>query len=335
MIHLMYFIFRKAFHLLENGYSPQVEQDAEALLLFFCWKSKVSPTDKLKLILIITVSEVTIKLLHKFLKGVSGMENIVVRNHVKVIGQGNQPIIFGHGFGCDQNMWRFITPAFMDKYQIILFDYVGSGSSDKGAYTSEKYQTLQGYVQDLLDIIESLNLQQSIFVGHSISAMIGMLASIKQPEYFQKLIMIGPSPCYLNDGEYLGGFERNDISELLDMMEMNFAGWASYMAPIAMSNPENPSLTQELKQTFKSADPVIAREFAEVTFLSDHRNDLAKVTVPTLIIQCSEDSIVPIGVGDYLHKHVKESTLILMEAKGHYPHISHPNETIQCITGFL
>ncbi|MEY2372109.1 alpha/beta fold hydrolase [Lysinibacillus capsici] len=263
------------------------------------------------------------------------MENVVVRNNVTILGQGDQPLIFAHGFGCDQNMWRFITPAFMDKYQIILFDYVGSGNSDTNAYSSEKYQSLQGYVQDVLDIIETLSLQNSIFVGHSISAMIGLLASIQHPDYFKKLIMIGPSPCYLNDDGYRGGFERSDIAELLDMMEMNFTGWASYMAPIAMSNPEQPALTQELKQTFIAADPIVAKEFAEVTFLSDHRSELSKVSVPSLIIQCSEDSIVPIGVGDYLHHHLKNSTLQLMEAKGHYPHISHPNETIQCIADFL
>ena len=263
------------------------------------------------------------------------MENIVVRNNVTILGQGDQPLIFAHGFGCDQNMWRFITPAFKDKYKIILFDYVGSGNSDINAYSSEKYQSLQGYVQDLLDIIETLSLQNSIFVGHSISAMIGLLASIQHPDYFKKLIMIGPSPCYLNDDGYRGGFERSDIAELLDMMEMNFTGWASYMAPIAMSNPEQPALTQELKQTFIAADPIIAKEFAEVTFLSDHRSELPKVSVPSLIIQCSEDSIVPISVGDYLHQHLKNSTLQLMEAKGHYPHISHPNETIQCIADFL
>lgn len=263
------------------------------------------------------------------------MENIVVRNNVTILGHGDQPLIFAHGFGCDQNMWRFITPAFMDKYKIILFDYVGSGNSDINAYSSEKYQSLQGYVQDLLDIIETLSLQNSIFVGHSISAMIGLLASIQHPDYFKKLIMIGPSPCYLNDEGYQGGFERSDIAELLDMMEMNFTGWASYMAPIAMSNPDQPALTQELKQTFIAADPIIAKEFAEVTFLSDHRSELPKVSVPSLIIQCSEDSIVPISVGDYLHQHLKNSTLQLMEAKGHYPHISHPNETIQCIADFL
>lgn len=263
------------------------------------------------------------------------MMDVIVRNNVKIIGKGDQTIIFAHGFGCDQNMWRFITPAFEENFQIILFDYVGSGKSDLSAYKSEKYNTLHGYVQDLLDIIEFLNLNEIIFVGHSISSMIGMLASIKRPEYFKKLVMIGPSPCYLNDGAYQGGFELSDITELLDMMEMNFSGWASYLAPIAMKNPEVPRLSQELEQTFIAANPVIAREFAEVTFLSDYRDDLVKATVPSLIMQCSDDSIVPIEIGEFLHIHLKNSTLILMEAKGHYPHISHPEETIRCIKGFL
>ncbi|MGG2055964.1 alpha/beta hydrolase [Lysinibacillus pakistanensis] len=263
------------------------------------------------------------------------MTDVIVRNNVKIIGKGNQPIIFAHGFGCDQDMWRFITPAFEDNYQVILFDYVGSGNSDLHAYNSEKYSSLQGYVQDILDIIEALNLNNILFVGHSISSMIGMLASIEQPAYFKKIIMIGPSPCYLNDGDYRGGFEQSDISELLDMMEMNFVGWASYMAPIAMNNPEVPKLSQELEQTFIAANPVIAREFAEVTFLSDYRDDLAKMNIPTLIMQCSDDSIVPIEVGEYLHSHLKNSTFRLMKAKGHYPHISHPDETIHCITEFL
>ncbi|MGE7915421.1 alpha/beta fold hydrolase [Lysinibacillus xylanilyticus] len=263
------------------------------------------------------------------------MIDVIVRNNVKIIGKGNQTIIFAHGFGCDQNMWRFITPAFEENFQVILFDYVGSGKSDLSAYKSEKYNTLQGYVQDILDIIDFLKFKEIIFVGHSISSMIGMLASIKRPESFKKLVMIGPSPCYLNDGAYRGGFELSDITELLDMMEMNFSGWASYLAPIAMKNPEIPSLSQELEQTFIAANPVIAREFAEVTFLSDYRDDLVKATVPSLIMQCSDDSIVPIEIGDFLHIHLTNSTLIVMEAKGHYPHISHPEETIRCIKAFL
>lgn len=264
------------------------------------------------------------------------MVDIIQRNHVQVIGEGERTIMLSHGFGCDQSMWQFITPAFEKQYRIVLFDYVGSGHSDLTAYSTEKYGTLHGYAQDVLDIIAALELSQVIFIGHSVSSMIGMLASIEQPERFDRLIMIGPSPRYLNDGaDYMGGFEKSDITELLDMMEMNFAGWASFMAPLAMNNPDLPSLTKELERSFISTDPVIARAFAEVTFLSDHRQDLAKSAVPTLIMQCSDDSIVPIGVGEYLHRHLSGSTFRLLEAKGHYPHISHPEETIRIIREYL
>ncbi|MCQ6557115.1 alpha/beta fold hydrolase [Paenibacillus mendelii] len=263
------------------------------------------------------------------------MDDVMIRNNVKVIGEGERTLMFAHGFGCDQNMWQYITPSFEKSYRIVLFDYVGSGNSDLSAYTSEKYRTFQGYVQDVLDVIESLKLSGIIFIGHSVSSMVGMLASIARPDYFDKLIMVGPSPRYLNEGDnYFGGFDRSDITELLDMMEMNFAGWASFLAPLAMNHPD-PSLTKQLERSFISADPVIAREFAEVTFLSDHRKELSKSTVPTLIMQCSDDSIVPIEVGHYLHRHLKNSTLRLMEAKGHYPHISHPQETVRLINEFL
>ncbi len=264
------------------------------------------------------------------------MNDVVVRNNVKVIGEGERTIVFAHGFGCDQSMWQYITPSFTHQYRVVLFDYVGSGSSDLNAYTSERYSTFQGYVQDVLDIIECLELSNITFIGHSVSSMIGMLASIERPDYFEKMIMIGPSPCYLNEGDaYFGGFERSDITELLDMMEMNFAGWASFMAPLAMNNPELPMLSKDLERSFISTDPVITREFAEVTFLSDHREALPKATVPTLIMQCSDDSIVPLQVGEYLHKHLSNSTFRLMEAKGHYPHISHPEETITLINEYL
>jgi sigma-B regulation protein RsbQ len=264
------------------------------------------------------------------------MNDVAVRNNVKVIGEGERTLIFAHGFGCDQSMWKFITPSFEQTFRVILFDYVGSGNSDLNAYTKDKYHTLRGYMQDVLDIIEFYNLKNVIFIGHSISSMIGMLASIERPDNFDKLIMIGPSPCYLNEaGEYVGGFEKSDILELLDMMEMNFAGWASFMAPLAMNNPELPMLSKELERSFISADPVIAREFAEVTFFSDHRKDLAKATVPTLILQCSDDSIVPLEAGQYLHRHLQNSTFRLMKAKGHYPHISHPEETISLIKEYL
>ncbi|MWV46311.1 alpha/beta fold hydrolase [Paenibacillus sp. HJL G12] len=264
------------------------------------------------------------------------MIDVAERNNVTMMGEGDRTIIFAHGFGCDQSMWQYIAPAFAKKFRIIMFDYVGSGHSDLNAYSSGKYGNFRGYVQDVLDIIETFNLEKVIFIGHSVSSMIGMLASIERPDAFDKLIMIGPSPRYLNDGtDYYGGFDLSDINELLDMMEMNFAGWASFLAPLAMNAPDSPALTKELERSFISGDPVIAREFAEVTFLSDHRQELSKATIPTLIMQCSDDSIVPIEVGEYLHRHLKNSTLCLMEAKGHYPHISHPEETIRDINQYL
>ncbi|KMY55825.1 hypothetical protein AC623_19345 [Bacillus sp. FJAT-27231] len=264
------------------------------------------------------------------------MENILVRNNVKVFGQGEKTIVFGHGFGCDQNMWRFVAPQFEKEYRVVLFDYVGSGKSDLTAYSYERYGTIEGYVKDLLEVMEALNAGKVIFVGHSISAMIGMMASIRRPEYFECLIMVGPSPRYLNDESgYYGGFEREDVEELLDMMEMNFVGWASYLAPLALNNSDRPLLTKELETSFCSTDPAVTRKFAEVTFFSDHRGDLEKVETPSLILQCSEDSIVPVGVGKYLESHLKNSTFRLMEAKGHYPHLSHPEETVRLIKEYL
>lgn len=263
------------------------------------------------------------------------MNEVVVRNNVKVIGDGERTLMLAHGFGCDQSMWKYILPAFEPHYRIVLFDYVGSGRSELSAYASEKYSSLDGYVQDVLDIMEALQLQDVIFIGHSVSSMIGMLASIQRPDYFEQLIMIGPSARYLNGDGYVGGFDKSDVTELLAMMEMNFAGWASFLAPIAMNNPELPKLTKELERSFISTDPAITREFAEVTFFSDCRNELSRVTVPVLIMQCSDDSIVPIAAGEYLHKHLHNSTFRLMEAKGHYPHISHPEETITIIQEYL
>lgn len=264
------------------------------------------------------------------------MTTIFTRNNVTVTGSGEKTILFAHGFGCDQNMWRFVAPPFEKDYKVVLFDYVGSGNSDRAAYNEERYGTIQGYVKDLLEVLDALQIKQAIFVGHSVSAMIGMLASIQRPDCFECLIMVGPSPRYLNDGpEYFGGFEREDVEELLGMMEMNFVGWASYLAPLAMNNTDRPALTEELKTNFCSADPAVARKFAEVTFFSDHREDLPKVQAPSLILQCSEDSIVPLEVGQYLHRHLKNSTFRLMEAKGHYPHLSHPQETTTLIKDYL
>lgn len=262
--------------------------------------------------------------------------DVLVRNNVKVLGSGSQTIVFAHGFGCDQDMWRYIVPAFSENYRVILFDYVGSGESQINYYDAVKYNNLEGYAQDVLEIMEALELRDTIFVGHSVSSMIGMLASIQNPKYFKQIVMLGPSPRYVNDlPSYYGGFDRNDIDELLEMMQMNFIGWASYLAPIVMNNPERKDLAEELEKSFCSRDPHIARQFAEVTFLSDCRIDLDQATIPTLILQCSEDSIAPVEVGDYLHAHLKNSRLQQMTAKGHYPHLSQPEETIRMIKDYL
>lgn len=257
------------------------------------------------------------------------------RNNVRVFGKGHRPMMFAHGFGCDQNMWRFVTAAFENDYKIVLFDYVGAGKSDKAAYNSERYSSLQGYAQDVLDICEELQLRDTIFIGHSVSSMIGLLAAIEQPQYFKKLIMVGPSPCYINDGIYKGGFERKDIEGLLDTMEKNYIGWANFLAPNIMGNRDRPHLGEELTESFCTTDPLIARQFAEATFFSDNRNDLKKTKIPSLILQCSEDIIAPLEVGDYLSKNLPNSILRVMKATGHCPHMSEPAETISLIKEYL
>jgi sigma-B regulation protein RsbQ len=261
--------------------------------------------------------------------------SIATRNNVRVYGQGVQPIMFAHGFGCDQNMWRFITPAFENDYQIILFDYVGAGNSDLNSYEPERYASLNGYAQDVLDIIEELQLKEVIFVGHSVSSMVGVLAAIEEPSYFSKLILVGPSPCYINKDDYKGGFERKDIEDLLETMEKNYIGWANFLAPAIMSNKERPELGEELTESFCSTDPVIARQFAETTFFSDNRNDLQKLKIPSLILQCSEDIIAPVEVGEYVHKNLANSTMKIMKATGHCPHMSEPEETISLMKEYL
>ncbi len=245
-------------------------------------------------------------------------------------------MLFAHGFGCDQNMWRYVTPAFEDDYRIVLFDYVGSGKSDMAAYDSERYSTLSGYARDVLDVCHVLDLHDVIFVGHSVSSMIGVIAANAEPHLFSDLILVGPSPRYINDApDYVGGFERSDIDGLLETMDRNYIGWANYLAPAIMKNPDHPELADELTESFCSTDPVVARQFAEATFFADNRADLAGVRVPSLILQCSEDIIAPQEVGEYLHRNLPDSTLRTMRATGHCPHMSAPEETIQLIKEYL
>jgi sigma-B regulation protein RsbQ len=258
------------------------------------------------------------------------------RHNVKVSGRGSRAMVFAHGFGCDQNMWRYITPAFEKDYRIVLFDYVGAGKSDKSAYDVKRYSTLEGYARDILEICESLDLHDVILVAHSVSSMIGVLAANMEPERFAKLILVGPSPRYINDApDYVGGFERSDIEGLLDMMDTNYVGWANFLAPAIMKNADRPELAEELTDSFCSTDPKLARRFAEVTFYSDNRTDISKVSVPSLIMQCSDDLIAPLGVGEYLSRELPHSTLRLMQATGHCPHMSHPEETIEAIREYL
>ena len=253
------------------------------------------------------------------------------RNNVKTWGQGSQPMIFAHGYGCDQNMWRLVTPAFQQKHRIILFDHVGAGDSDVKSFDPTKYGALDGYATDLLEICTELNLKNVLFVGHSVSAMIGVLAAIREPDLFDRLILIGPSPCYLDDGDYRGGFSKDDIEGLLDFLDRNYLGWSATMAPVIMGNPDRPELSAELANSFCRTDPEIAKHFARVTFLSDNRSDLSSVKTPSVILQCAEDSIAPLQVGHYVHDHLANSCLILMKATGHCPHLSAPEETIVAI----
>ncbi|HYG75910.1 MAG TPA: alpha/beta hydrolase [Planctomycetota bacterium] len=258
------------------------------------------------------------------------------RNNVKVFGAGTQPLMFAHGFGCDQNMWRFITPAFEKDYKIVLFDYVGSGKSDARAYRVDRYGTLDGYAQDILDICTELSLKNVILVGHSVSSVIAVLAANREPAHFERLILIGPSPRYINDApHYIGGFERAELDGLMDLMDKNYIGWANFLAPVIMKNPERPELTAELHESFCSTDPKLARKFAEVTFFSDNRTDLPKVGVPSLLLQCSDDAVAPLPVGEYVHRHMPNSTLKVLKATGHCPHLSHPDEVVEVLKEYL
>jgi sigma-B regulation protein RsbQ len=262
--------------------------------------------------------------------------DVIRRNNVRVFGTGTQPMVFVHGFGCDQNMWRFLTPAFEQDYKIVLFDYVGAGKSDLSAYNPDRYSNLNGYAQDILEVCDALQLRNAVLVGHSVSSITCLIAAVKRPELFHSVIFVSPSPRYINDPpEYIGGFERKDIEELLATMDKNYIGWANFLAPMIMKNPDKPELTNELTGSFCSTDPKVARNFAQATFFSDNRADLPKLKVPSLILQCSEDLIAPVSVGQYMREHTPNSTLKLMKATGHCPHMSAPEETIQLMKEYL
>jgi sigma-B regulation protein RsbQ len=244
-------------------------------------------------------------------------------------------MIFAHGYGCDQNMWRLLTPFFEERYRIILFDLVGCGGSDLRAYEREKYDSLRGHAADVLEILAEFAPQPAVFVGHSVSAMIGVLASIAEPERFSAHVMIGPSPCYINDGDYIGGFTQADIDSLLDTLDSNYLGWASAIAPSIMGGPDQPELRRELTNSFCATDPEIAKHFARVTFLSDNRADLPNLKKRSLILQCSEDIIAPLPVGQYMHAALAESTLRVIQNIGHCPHLSSPAAIAAAMNEFL
>ena len=258
------------------------------------------------------------------------------RNNVTVQGSGEQPIMFAHGFGCDQNMWRFVAPDFEDRYRTIRFDYVGAGKSDLSAYDADRYDSLDGYVQDVLEVVEALNLDDVVFVGHSVSTAVGMLAAIEAPDRFDRLVLIGASPCYLNDPpDYHGGFDRDDIEDLMAMMDKNYIGWADYFASLLMQQAEAKEVVDELDRSFCSTDPHIARQFAEVTFLSDARDAVPHVPIPSLLVQCREDIVAPPAVSRWLDNTLPESSLTMLDAAGHCPHMSHPSATVSAIDGYL
>jgi len=259
----------------------------------------------------------------------------LVRNNVNVTGEGERFMLFAHGFGCDQNMWRFVAPAFEATHRVALMDHVGNGGSATEAYDADKYGSLAGYAQDIVEIGRALGIEGGVFVGHSVSAMIGILAAKQAPGMFDRLVLVGPSPCYTNDGDYVGGFERADIEELLQFMDSNFLGWSSMLAPQIMGNADRPELAEELTNSFCRADPDIAKAFARVTFLSDNRADLDGVSVPALILQCAKDVIAPDCVGEYVHARLPGSRLVNLEATGHCPNLSAPDETIAAIRSWL
>jgi sigma-B regulation protein RsbQ len=266
----------------------------------------------------------------------SGMiMDLLQRHNVATCGSDQIPMVFAHGFGCDQNMWRFVAPAFEDTHRIVLFDHVGHGRSDWSAYEPDRHASLEGYADDVVALCRELDVRDGVFVGHSVSAIIGVLAHLKAPELFEALVLVGPSPRYIDAEGYYGGFTAQQIEELLELLDSNFMGWSQSMAPVIMGNPGRPELGEELTNSFCRTDPEIAKAFARVTFLSDNRDDLPKVRARTLVLQCSDDVIAPQAVGEFVHRSIPGSKLVVMRATGHCPNLSAPEETVEAIRSFL
>ncbi|CAM3484721.1 alpha/beta fold hydrolase [Kibdelosporangium persicum] len=262
--------------------------------------------------------------------------DVRTRNNVVVTGREDGPaLLLAHGFGCDQNLWRLVTPILAERFRVVLFDYVGSGRSDLTAWRPQRYSRLDGYAEDVLEICRALDLRDVVFVGHSVSAMVGVLATIAEPDRFAKLVLVTPSPRYVDDGDYRGGFSQADIDELLESLESNYLGWSAAMAPVIMGNPDRPELGRELQNAFCRTDPAIARVFARTTFLADNRADLPKVPVPTLAIECAQDVIAPPEVGRYVCDQIPGCRLVTLDATGHCPQLSAPEATAEAIAGFV
>ncbi|HEY3772865.1 MAG TPA: alpha/beta hydrolase [Solirubrobacteraceae bacterium] len=266
----------------------------------------------------------------------SPTSDAIRRHHVSLEGAPDGPaLVFAHGFGCDQSMWRFVWPSFAGVNRIVLFDHVGMGGADSSGFEPARYATLDGYARDVIEICRELALSDIVYVGHSVSAMIGVLAAIQEPDLFARLVLVCPSPRYIDDADYTGGFSQADIDELLEAMDDNLRAWSENLAPVIMGNPDRPELSRELADSFCRADPVLARHFAHVTFRSDNRRDLERVTTPALVLQCAHDAIAPRAVGDYVRDRLAGSTSVVIEASGHCPNLSAPDATVKAIQGFL
>lgn len=257
------------------------------------------------------------------------------RHRVQCHGSGATTLLLVHGYGCDQTMWRFLTPMLSDRYRVVSYDLAGCGQADLSAYDVERYATLHGHADDLLQIVQEFGAPRTVVVGHSVAAMIGMLATIRRPELFAGQVMIGPSPCFINDDDYVGGYNREDIDGLLEFMIADYQAWSAAMGPAIMGAPDRPALALELSNRFRCNSPEIAKHFGRVTFTADHRADVPRSSVPALILQCSDDLIAPREVGEYLHRHLPNSTLAVVDNVGHCPHFSSPGASYDLIDGFL